>query len=134
MQKVAILCVDDEALILEALETELHRAFGDYYVYEFAESAEEALEIINELEETAIELKVVITDWLMPHMRGDEFLLKVQQKRPDTIKIILTGQADQNAIKAAFQSNLDYCINKPWDSKTLIHLLQTSLARYGYKQ
>lgn len=134
MQKVAILCVDDEILILEALETELHRAFGDRYVYEFAESAEEALEIINELEETAIELKVVITDWLMPHMRGDEFLLKVQQKRPDTIKIILTGQADQNAIKTAFQSNLDYCINKPWDSKTLIHLLQTSLAHYGYKQ
>ncbi|MEK7990901.1 MAG: hypothetical protein VSS52_007830 [Thiotrichaceae bacterium] len=62
MQNSAILCVDDEVLILEALETELHRAFGDDYMYEFAESAEEALEIINEMEQTAIELKVIITD------------------------------------------------------------------------
>lgn len=134
MQNTAILCVDDEVLILEALETELHRAFGDDYVYEFAESAEEALEIINELEHSPIELKVVITDWLMPHMRGDELLRKVQQKRPNTVKIILTGQADQKAIEAAcHHANLDYCINKPWDSKTLIHLLQTSLSHYGYK-
>ena len=101
MQDAAILCVDDEVLILEALETELHRAFGDDYVYEFAESAEEALEIINELEHSPVELKVVITDWLMPHMRGDELLRKIQQKRPNTVKIILTGQADQQAIEAA---------------------------------
>ncbi|WP_353572971.1 response regulator [Candidatus Albibeggiatoa sp. nov. BB20] len=134
MKNTAILCVDDEVLILEALETELHRAFGDDYVYEFAESAEEALEIMSELEQTDVELKVIITDWLMPRMRGDELLLKVQQKRPNTVKIILTGQADQKAIEAAcLHSNLDYCINKPWDSKALIHLLETSLAHYGYK-
>ncbi|MCV6639570.1 response regulator [Candidatus Albibeggiatoa sp. nov. NOAA] len=134
MQNTAILCVDDEVLILEALETELHRAFGDRYVYEFAESAEEALEIMAELEQSATELKVVITDWLMPQMRGDELLLEIQQKRPNTVKIVLTGQADQQAIeKACIHSHLDYCINKPWDSKALIHLLQTSLAHYGYK-
>lgn len=134
MQNTAILCVDDEVLILEALETELHRAFGDRYVYEFAESAEEALEIMTELEDTAIDLKVVITDWLMPQMKGDELLSKVQQKRPNTVKIILTGQADRKAIEAAcFHSNLDHCINKPWDSEALIRLLKTSLAHYGYK-
>ncbi len=127
----AILCVDDEILILEALENELQRAFGDRYMYEFAESAEEALEVIDELKQNQIELKIIITDWLMPHMRGDELLLKIQQ--PNLIKIILTGQAEQKIIENALNTHLDYCINKPWVNKTLIHLLQTCLKHHGYE-
>ena len=56
MSQAAILCVDDETLVLETLEIEFHKAFNDTYRYEFAESAEEALEIIDELHEEDINI------------------------------------------------------------------------------
>jgi len=48
MNKPVILCVDDERIVLESLRTQLRQAFGDAYLYEGAEDAEEALEVINE--------------------------------------------------------------------------------------
>ena len=76
MPKPVILCVDDEAVVLESLEIELQQAFDDTYLYEFAESATEALEIIDELQEQQVEILLIMSDWLMPGMKGDEFLIK----------------------------------------------------------
>ncbi len=124
-----IICVDDETLVLENLEIELQKAFADAYDYEFAESAEEALEIIDELLNEKIEILVVVSDWLMPGMKGDEFLVQVHQKLPNTIKIMLTGQADQQAIERAQQeANLHRCLFKPWSSKEFIDVIRLSLA------
>lgn len=124
-----IICVDDETLVLENLEIELQKAFADTYDYEFAESAEEALEIIDELLNDEIEILVVVSDWLMPGMKGDEFLVQVHQKLPHTIKIMLTGQADQKAIEHAQQeAHLHRCLFKPWNSKEFIDVIRLSLA------
>ncbi|HDN26483.1 MAG TPA: response regulator [Thioploca sp.] len=129
MPKRAILCVDDETLVLENLEIELQKAFGDAYDYEFAESAEEALEVIDELGEDDVEILIIVSDWLMPGMKGDEFLIQVHQKLPTIIKIMLTGQADEEAIeRAQDQANLHRCLSKPWDSKELIDTIRASLA------
>jgi CheY-like chemotaxis protein len=129
MSKQAILCVDDETLVLENLEIELQKAFGDAYDYEFAESAEEALEVIDELCEDDVEILIIVSDWLMPGMKGDEFLIQVHQKLPTIIKIMLTGQADDEAIeRAQVQANLHRCLFKPWDSKELIETIRASLA------
>jgi len=128
MPKRAILCVDDETLVLENLEIELQKAFGDAYDYEFAESAEEALEVIDELYEDDVEIVIIVSDWLMPGMKGDEFLIQVHQKLPTIIKIMLTGQADDKAIeRAQDQANLHRCLSKPWDSKELIEIIRASL-------
>ena len=54
MSKPAILCVDDEKVVLQSLRTQLKEAFGDDYIYELAEDADEALEVINELCEEGI--------------------------------------------------------------------------------
>lgn len=50
MTKAAILCVDDEVMILKSLEIEHQEAFGDAYLCE-AESAEEAIEIMEDIDE-----------------------------------------------------------------------------------
>ncbi len=70
MSEAAILCVDDEIAILKSLEIELHAAFADTYIYEFAESADEALEIIHELDEKTVRILIIVSDWLMPRMKG----------------------------------------------------------------
>jgi len=128
MPKSVIMCVDDEQLVLDTLEIELQKAFGDRYDYEFAESAEEALEVIEELNDDHIKILIIVSDWLMPGMKGDDFLITVHQQLPKVVKIMLTGQADEDAIeRAQHQANLHRCLFKPWNSKDLIDTIQASL-------
>lgn len=129
MSKPVILCVDDEVFILETLERQLKRAFKNNYIYEFAESGDEALEIIEELYQNDVDIIVIVSDWLMPGLRGDEFLMTVHQHFPNTIKIILTGQADDGAIERVKQQvNLYGYLQKPWENDELIEVIKSGLA------
>jgi CheY-like chemotaxis protein len=129
MSGSAILCVDDEPTILKSLAIDLQKAFKDKYLYEFAESSDEALEIIDELKSDEIETILIVSDWLMPGMKGDEFLIQVHQKYPKTIKIMLTGQADEAAVARAKQdANLYECLRKPWKSQELIAIIRSALS------
>lgn len=128
MSKAVILCVDDEVGVLNSLKIQLKNEFSDAYLYETAESADEALEVIEELQEDEIDVLVIVSDWLMPGIRGDEFLILVHKKFPKIVKILLTGQADEEAIKRAVeQGNVRSCLHKPWESKELITTIKTGL-------
>lgn len=130
MSNAAILCVDDEVVILKSLEIELQEAFANQYLYEFAESADEALEVIDEFEEEEIQILIIVSDWLMPGIKGDEFLIQVHQKFPKIIKVMLTGQADEEAVERAQQyANLYRCLHKPWNREELIQTIQSALAQ-----
>ncbi len=130
MIKPAILCVDDEKIVLHSLRTQLMEAFGNAYLYEAAEDADEALEVINELSEEDINVILIVSDWLMPGMKGDEFLIRVHQQFPKVIKVMLTGQADESAIKRVQeQANLHCCLFKPWSEKELGEALKSGLAK-----
>jgi CheY-like chemotaxis protein len=128
MSKKAILCVDDEQVILESLKEQLKRRFGSQYVYEAAESAEEAWEIMEELHAEGVKILVIVSDWLMPEMKGDEFLIKVHQRFPQIVTVMLTGQADADAIERAKQSaNLYCCLRKPWTEDEIAQVITSSL-------
>ncbi len=130
MPKPAILCVDDEEVVLESLEIELRKAFADAYLYEMAESADEAMEIIEELRAESSNIIVIVSDWLMPGTKGDEFLIQVHKKYPKIIKIMLTGQADDSAIeRVKTQANLHGYLHKPWNTQDLIETIKSGLAR-----
>lgn len=129
MLKKAILCVDDEEIILTSLRDQLQNYFGDQYVYEFAESADEALEVIAELDQKGLEILIIVSDWLMPGMKGDEFLLRIHQQYPQIVKVMLTGQANLEAIERTQQgANLYRCLYKPWSAAELIETLASGLA------
>ena len=129
MTKPTILCVDDEYFILESLKEQLQRSFGNLYLYEIAEDPEEALEIIEELNEEGMPIVVIISDWLMPKMKGDEFLIEVHNNFPNIVKIMLTGQADDKAIeKAKTEANLYGFLVKPWTQEDIINLINSALA------
>jgi len=128
MSEKVILCVDDEIIVLNSLEMQLKDQFGDQYTYEFAESAEEALEIMEEFSGEELELLVIVSDWLMPGLKGDEFLIKVHKKFPKVVKVLLTGQADEEAVKRAEnEANLHRCIHKPWQVEELIDTIKSGL-------
>jgi len=128
MSDAAILCVDDEASILRALKDQLKRCFGNQYLYEFAQSAEEAWIVIDELKEEDVKILLIVSDWLMPKVRGDEFLAQVHERFPQIVTVMLTGQADEAAIeRAQQQANLYACIRKPWTEIELQHVIDTAL-------
>ena len=130
MSKPVILCVDDEVVVLNSLKIQLKNELSDAYLYEVAESADEALELIEELEEDDTKILVIVSDWLMPGIKGDEFLIKVHQKYPNIIKVMLTGQADEVAIeRAKLQANLHECLHKPWEGKKLIETIKSGLGK-----
>lgn len=125
----AILCVDDEKMILDALKVQISRALGDRYVYEFAENADEAMELIEDLHGDGVQVLVIVSDWLMPGIRGDEFLIAVHRKFPRIVKVLLTGQADGAAIeRARAHADLHRCLHKPWDEADLIEAILSGLS------
>ncbi len=126
--KPVILCVDDEVIVLESLKRELKENFGNRFIYEMAENADDAMEILEDLQEENVGMIVVISDWLMPGIKGDEFLISVHDKYPNIITVLLTGQADDEAINRAKQlANLHCCLHKPWDGKELFETIESSL-------
>lgn len=128
MPKCVILCVDDEQVVLKSLESQLAREFGGQYHIELAEGGVEALELLDELSEDEYTTLVIISDWLMPEMKGDEFLIKAYRKFPHVLTLMLTGQADQEAIeRARNEANLYQLINKPWDATDLIDAIKSGL-------
>ncbi len=134
MVDLAILCVDDEQIILTSLELQLKKHFGNQFMYEFAESAGEAMEIIDDLAENGIRIVLIVSDWLMPGTKGDEFLINVHQQHPEVVKVMLTGQADLDAIeKTRGQADLHCCLYKPWTEEELKEAIVTGVERINGK-
>lgn len=124
--KQAILCVDDEKTVLETLQQQLKSIFGSKYLIEIAESGEEAVEVLEDLVHDNFETILIITDWQMPGMKGDELLVHVNEHHDKIIKILLTGHAPEEAVQRAFQeAELDHYIQKPWKKLDLETKIET---------
>lgn len=131
MKKPVIICVDDEQTILDSLEIDLLKAFEDKYLIETAQSGEEALELLSELLAEQYEVPLVISDHIMPNMKGDELLRSVHAISPNSLKIMLTGQADLEAVANAINyAKLYRYIPKPWQSDDLKLTVTEAIYRY----
>ncbi|MCB9596023.1 MAG: protein kinase [Sandaracinaceae bacterium] len=116
-----ILCVDDETTVLRSLREQLLRGLEGECSIEVAESGEDALEAYDELVEDGSELAVVISDHIMPGIKGDELLRLLHERAPDARKIMLTGQASADAVgNAVNRANLYRYLEKPWRADDLI--------------
>ena len=123
--------MDDENVILTSLRDQLTHHLGDNYTIELAESGEEALEVLEELLLEGVEVPLIISDQIMPGMKGDELLIRIHSRYPRTLKIFLTGQADANAVgNAVNAANLYRYIAKPWDEADLKLTVTKALCSY----
>ena len=129
MSRCVILCVDDEQMVLKSLEGQLIHEFGSQYHIELAEGGAEALELLDELSADGYTTLVIVSDWLMPEMKGDEFLIKAHKKFPSVLTLMLTGQADHDAVeRSRNEANLYKLIDKPWDAADLVNAIKSGLA------
>ncbi|MDR3631048.1 MAG: response regulator [Desulfocapsaceae bacterium] len=91
MDKRRLLFVDDEPNLLDGLKRML-RSMRKEFEFCFAENAQDALKMMEQNE-----FDVVISDMRMPGMDGADLLTEVQKRHPHSIRIMLTGQADEKS-------------------------------------
>lgn len=107
-----ILVVDDEANVRNALRRCLRK---ENYAVTFAENPLEALDLMK-----AATFDLVISDHEMPQMSGLKFLEKVRDRQPNAMRIMLTGNTEQQtAIEAINHGQVFRFIPKPWDDDEL---------------
>ena len=122
-----ILCVDDEPNILSALRR-LFRPHG--YRILTADSGAAGLAV---LESEPVDL--VISDMRMPQMDGAQFLARVRQRWPGTVRLLLTGYADiQSILDAINQGEIYRYVTKPWDENDIVLVVRHALERRALEQ
>lgn len=113
---VSILYVDDEGHNLTAFRAAFRR---EYQIYT-SERPREAIEMLRQND-----IPIVITDQRMPDMMGVQFLEAIIPEFPDTVRMILTGFSDVDAIIRAINSGRVYrYITKPWDEQEMRMVLK----------
>jgi CheY-like chemotaxis protein len=114
-----VLCVDDEPQVLSGLERNLRR---DCPIVT-AVGGEAALELLRKDRDFA----VIISDMRMPGMDGAAFLSAARLMVPDAVRVLLTGQADLDAvIKAVNGGSISYYLKKPIEKDELLRVIHSA--------
>lgn len=115
-----ILFVDDEANILSSLKR-LFRPLG-YRIFT-AEGGVQGLEVLGRER-----VDMVVSDMRMPEMNGAQFLEKVRERWPDTVRILLTGYAEIGAtIDAINKGQIYRYVSKPWEDNDITLTVKQAL-------
>ncbi len=131
MSNPTIICVDDEMVVLNSIQEQLLRVFGKENAIEVSDSGEDALELFEELMEEGTSVPLIISDQIMPGMKGNELLKAIYEKSPDTVTILLTGQADMEAVvDVVNNAGLYRYISKPWNEDDLLLTVKEALRKY----
>jgi YesN/AraC family two-component response regulator len=123
MQLQAIICVDDERSILSGLQQQIQHAFGERFLLEFALSGDEALEIVEMLQQQSIGIPLMLTDEMMPGIKGHELIGKINEISPETHCVLLTGFADAESTTEPLDGPRRR-IPKPWDRSEIVALVE----------
>jgi CheY-like chemotaxis protein len=118
-----VLFVDDEPNVLEALQRTLRKQVD----METATSGIEGLRLLSEAGPFAL----VVSDMRMPSMNGAQFLAKVREQEPDTVRMILSGQADlQATIAAVNEGHIYRFLSKPCPPDQLLAAVADGLKQH----
>jgi thioredoxin reductase (NADPH) len=116
VSKPAILTVDDDPAVSQAITRDLRRRYGSEYQIVRAASGSEALGVVTEFCVRERPIALIASDQRMPQMTGVDFLEQARQFAPEAKLVLLTAYADTDvAIKAINDLGLDYYLMKPWD-------------------
>jgi thioredoxin reductase (NADPH) len=116
MPTPAIMILDDEPQVLNAVERDLRQHYRSDYRIVKSNDGHEALGVLQKLKERNTQVALFLVDQRMPKMNGTEFLDEARKFYPQARKVLLTAYADtQAAINSINDIGLDYYLMKPWD-------------------
>jgi CheY-like chemotaxis protein len=124
MEKLAILTVDDEKIILDSVRAQLERNFHSRFILEFAQSAEEAMELTTNLVIEGVTILLIISDYQMEGMKGDAFAAWVRENYPGIRVVMITGHMGKELSQNLLDSRLvEKVLQKPWKEEELVELV-----------
>ncbi len=132
MEKLYIICVDDQREVLEAIAKDLSGLKSAFRI-ELCESAGEALEVIDDILSAGDLPALILSDHIMPGVTGVQFLTRIQEdnRLKATRKILVTGLATHSdTIEAINKAGINMYIEKPWDKDRLMASVRTLLTQY----
>lgn len=132
MNRVTILCVEDEPEVREALVRDL-APFATVCRIEAAEDADDARQVVEECAAAGDPLGLVLCDHLLPGTLGADLLVefKGQPETAPARKVLVTGQAGlEDTVKAVNDADLDHYIAKPWTREALCSVVRKYLTDY----
>ncbi|HHP7231980.1 MAG TPA: FAD-dependent oxidoreductase [Xenococcaceae cyanobacterium] len=116
MAKPAILTVDDDLEVLNAIARDLRKQYGDRFRLIRASSGASAIEALAQLKLRNETVALLVSDQRMPAMTGVELIEQAATMFPEAKRVLLTAYADTDAaIRAINSARLDYYLLKPWD-------------------
>jgi putative two-component system response regulator len=122
-ENAKVLILDDEENVLRSLRRLL---VDDGFEVRTCTRGSEAIEALK-----GGETSVIVSDNLMPGMKGVDFLERAKEISPDSVRIMLTGHTDmQTAMDAINRGAVYKLITKPWDDDTLRRVVRDSVSRY----
>jgi DNA-binding NtrC family response regulator len=130
--KYAVVCVDDDAFILQMLGFQLSKIVDQKYtLLEYFTDPSEALINIDQLVDEKIDIIFIIVDYLMPKMTGAELIREIKSKHPNLKCVMLSGHANPSSIEALNKENmLESFISKPWNEEELFDTIRPILEGY----
>ena len=132
MDKLYIICVDDQREVLNALTEDLEM-FESHLHIEECESADEAWEVIESVDSEGDFVALLITDQVMPKNSGVDLLKKLREdgRFDQTRTVLLTGQAThKDTIDAINTAHLDNYIEKPWNKNALHETIKVLITKF----
>ncbi len=130
MQK-AIVCVDMDGVVLKQLEEFVIEQFGNEYVVETADKPDEALRVIQLLNQIGIDTAVLITGFYMPETNGLQLIEKVHKINVKTKAILLTRQSSIDSIERAVNSvNLYKIIKTSYKREEIVQVIKDACYRF----
>ncbi|MCM0590730.1 MAG: FAD-dependent oxidoreductase [Gloeotrichia echinulata CP02] len=116
MTKPVIVALDDDLEVLQAIELDLRKEYGERFRVVRSNSPQTALEVLQKLKLRNESAALFLVDQRMPQMSGVEFLEQAMEIFPLTKRVLLTAYADTNAaIHAINKAKIDYYLLKPWN-------------------
>jgi len=136
MNKIYILCIEDEPEVLEAVIRDL-APFEEKFPIESASNVDEARRVVNDVILKRGKLGLVVCDHIMPGEDGVSFLISLQkdERTLSSRKVLLTAQAGlQATIEAVNKANLSHYIAKPWKADELQGIAKRELTEFVLKE
>jgi CheY-like chemotaxis protein len=124
--RYAVVCVDDDPIILQVLSFQLEKIIDKKCtLLEYFTDPVVALDSIDELMGMKIDVIFVIVDYQMPQMNGAQLVRAIKEKYPDMSCVMLSGQANSVQVTDLMRDKmLREFVVKPWEEKTLFSVLQ----------
>lgn len=132
MENIVIIIIEDQREVLEAIAKDL-AFFEDAFLIEECDSADEAEELMENLDAEGHQIALVVSDHIMPGRSGVDFLIELNDdpRFTTTRKILLTGLATHSdTINAINNAAIDRYIEKPWEANMLVNYAKSLITEY----